>query len=1132
MPNALTRQVGLRVGPIVLETLVKHYIEKLKFGHAKSDKEEDAMVQLRREELIYDEIFTVAFLEAASLHPVEEVQAFSNTRTISPPWVHVVRVRVPMSSCDEAAKLLITALGGEAVALNVIGGIKWWQVRSIDGVDAQWITAKKDWQIHKEREKTQRDEPHLDQGERTTYHENMDTMRCILYAHGPCFSDKGGGYYFGSVDQERYSIQRYARKINGRVFAINYRLAPQYPFPCAIQDLLAAYLYLIQPPPEASHRPVKPSHLIVAGDSAGGGLTLALLQVLRDASLPLPAGAVLISPWCDLTHSFPSIHINTTTDVIPKYGLSLQKPSTLWPPPDEELAGRVRIGLRRRVHAVFHNDRGGDSNSSAASFGLDESAPVASNIEATDGMRVDIGATTPLPLPRTLSRHDHSAGVTGAQESIVMTAQNGEILTIHQQIQLYTTNALLGHPLVSPALGYLGGLPPLLFIISDKEVLRDEGIYTAHKAAHPEQFPVKDATRMLYPTLNGIEERHQGKLTPVHLQVYDDVAHVLPVLFSFTTPAKFCFRSMAIFCKYVTGISLFPSNISTRSKSQSDLKVESGVKLDTVAESSPRPRASRSMGSLAKRTFSRRGNGTGSPAASIGTGEIGLSSNDSATDFHGKSFSWSRQEKSKSNSILSKRRLSSKSASDARGINVTPEIPVPSILPTTPVLPLSSSLTSLPSVSSIPSPAPPAVASQEHMALPIHPRRESQIEIKILNVEEQITSGELLKVPSTASPTEVNISDIQELTASPATSRAPSPLPLPASTLFTPKTSNSGGQKKDESASRDLSTTFITTTSTLSEIPIPSSSMSSHSIPFSVRRSPGFLSDALENGPAEVQERCAGDPAVYSDSKQYPSFYNSMIRERVSTRGVIRPLEPPSELPALAVPVQLIGEISELAVRRYIEGRNFYDIKFAGTMKEIEKRRKKHLKQARKDTVKNMSALQGSVDKEREKLTGNSKAKHDHDHHESPYSIETALLASSGWSWSWALDHSERPPPSSLVARRDTHEALMLARIADQSVLQEEQVKGLGGLVTANNLWSVFMGLLTPTGKGIDEGSSNLPSGPLRGRENATNDISAVEPTPAKHSPFSPSRLGFGKTASVGMFRSRFASVGKTPKFS
>lgn len=113
--------------------------------------------------------------------------------------------------------------------------------------------------------------------------------------------------------------------------AINYRLAPQYPFPCALHDALAACvlfsypcscqaldnffsdLFLIRPPPNSLHRPVHPRHIIISGDSAGGGLSLALLQVIRDSGLPAPAGGVLISPWCDLTHSFPSVHANTET---------------------------------------------------------------------------------------------------------------------------------------------------------------------------------------------------------------------------------------------------------------------------------------------------------------------------------------------------------------------------------------------------------------------------------------------------------------------------------------------------------------------------------------------------------------------------------------------------------------------------------------------------------------------------------------------------------------------------------------------------------------------------------------------------------------------------------------------------
>jgi acetyl esterase/lipase len=80
---------------------------------------------------------------------------------------------------------------------------------------------------------------------------------------------------------------------------------------------------------------------------------------------------------------------------------------------------------------------------------------------------VDVGNTTHLPESNTW-----------CHQTVSLVAKSGETLTIDRQIQFYAPNNLLGHPLISPALSYLGGLPPLLFIASDKEVLRDEIIYT------------------------------------------------------------------------------------------------------------------------------------------------------------------------------------------------------------------------------------------------------------------------------------------------------------------------------------------------------------------------------------------------------------------------------------------------------------------------------------------------------------------------------------------------------------------------------------------------------------------------------------------------------------------------------
>ncbi|KAL0579609.1 hypothetical protein V5O48_002381 [Marasmius crinis-equi] len=890
--NGLTRNVGLRVAPILLERLVGHYLDRLKNDVRKKEaKGKD--VRLRQDELLYDEAFHIikAFLDAASYHTVEELQGFSNYRTISPPWVHVVRVIIPMSSCEEAAGYLVTALGGEEVARRIVGGVKWWQVRSINGVDAQWITAKKDWEEHKRRYKMndkaarEKDAKSDAANEQGTYESEMDAMRCILYAHG-------GGYYFGSVDQERYSIQRYARKINGRVFAINYRLAPQYPFPCGLQDLIAAYLYLIRPPPEAQHKPVQPGHIVVAGDSAGGGLTLALLQVIRDSGLPMPAGGILISPWCDLTHSFPSIHTNTDTDIIPQYGLSLHKPSTLWPPPPPEMTKGVHNGLRSRIRQTFKLDPPATSTTLTFNQNSMNDTGTTTNESGTN-MPIDVGATTPLPQP--------DSSNTFEKQTFSLTAKNGEILTVDSQVQLYTVNSLLFHPLVSPALSYLGGLPPLFFIASDKEVLRDEVIYTAHKAAHPDKHPIKDEVRATYPSLNGIENRYEA--TPVHLQVYDDTAHVLPVLFPFTTPGKFCHRAIATFCKHVTkmpGSNPPPATFGTP---------------DSSPSRKPSLKAPRSKTSLLN------------PISSVV-----------------RKASTSTRSPSKKSSLESNRTNdSSKTENNIKR----------------------------------------SVSESPKRSLLARRKRSSSVPRPLSLEDSRSFEGHTLSPPPSAPPM---------------------------------VRTGSGSPPINSSSSGDGNAT------------------------------PQFT-DILSSPPSTLfEERLAGDPIVYSESLDFPSMKATMIRERVSTRGVIRPLEPESELDACHVPHEVIGSLSELAIRRYFDGKRKFDAKFASTIRAIEKHRRKHLERAKKDTIKNMNVLQNSLEREEKanKEDGNNT------------SIKEALLASSGWSWAWALDGDELPPPSSIVSRRDTSEALKLARIADQAVLQDE-----GAALSGNSLWGFVSNLLT-----------------------------------------------------------------------
>jgi acetyl esterase/lipase len=109
----------------------------------------------------------------------------------------------------------------------------------------------------------------------------------ILYLHG-------GGYYFGSSSTHRAVTTALACHSGAPVFAPDYRLAPEHPFPAALEDALHAYRTMIA-------RGIAADSIVVAGDSAGGGLALALMLALRDAGEALPAGAVVFSPWADLT---------------------------------------------------------------------------------------------------------------------------------------------------------------------------------------------------------------------------------------------------------------------------------------------------------------------------------------------------------------------------------------------------------------------------------------------------------------------------------------------------------------------------------------------------------------------------------------------------------------------------------------------------------------------------------------------------------------------------------------------------------------------------------------------------------------------------------------------------------------
>jgi hypothetical protein len=214
--------------------------------------------------------------------------------------------------------------------------------------------------------------------------------------------------------------------------------------------------------------------------------------------------------------------------VIPVTGLSLHKPSPLWPPPPYHISDKVHNGLRKNITDVlYRRSKNGSSRTPQAAppIGSDNEVPHSEAPPTEPGFA---GVASTASLPTFLDDVD---------QSVSLQTDAGETIEVTQQFQLYAPNGLLKHPLVSPALSYLGGLPPLLFIAGDREVLRDEIIYAcvlfsfsgylvptyrphrAHRAAYPERFPLREEMKKVYPAFKLVETSMQP--TPVHLQVYD-----------------------------------------------------------------------------------------------------------------------------------------------------------------------------------------------------------------------------------------------------------------------------------------------------------------------------------------------------------------------------------------------------------------------------------------------------------------------------------------------------------------------------------------------------------------------------------------------------------------------------------
>lgn len=130
--------------------------------------------------------------------------------------------------------------------------------------------------------------------------DNLENDRVIMYIHG-------GAYNHGSIKSHRNITTRLALECKCKVLSFEYRLAPEFPFPAALEDSVQVYSYL-------RLSGIAADRIVFCGDSAGGGLTLATLVRLRDNNIPLPMAAVCFSPWADLEAAHPDMPKKSSKD--------------------------------------------------------------------------------------------------------------------------------------------------------------------------------------------------------------------------------------------------------------------------------------------------------------------------------------------------------------------------------------------------------------------------------------------------------------------------------------------------------------------------------------------------------------------------------------------------------------------------------------------------------------------------------------------------------------------------------------------------------------------------------------------------------------------------------------------------
>lgn len=246
--------------------------------------------------------------------PISKFQAL----TLKDPGIRgrmwISKVTLPAPEEDDIRNALITAIE------DLKGGGEKFDVPGLVSVEAEWTG-------HRANVDSQRLRPDLSEAQHyVKLMSEVSSNVTVLYFHG-------GAFFLCDPATHRKPVARLARLTHGRCLSVRYRLSPQHPFPAALLDAFLAYVSLLSPADDSFHSATPASHIILAGDSAGGSLALCLLQLLihlqrtlplrtitfnnRTVPIPLPAGVATLSGWTDLTRCLPSWIHNAPFDYLP-----------------------------------------------------------------------------------------------------------------------------------------------------------------------------------------------------------------------------------------------------------------------------------------------------------------------------------------------------------------------------------------------------------------------------------------------------------------------------------------------------------------------------------------------------------------------------------------------------------------------------------------------------------------------------------------------------------------------------------------------------------------------------------------------------------------------------------------------